>query len=125
MQNSNNQRKADGGALEFSWHANSVEECLRKLACPHDILRTGLSSGEATTRLRRYGPNKLTEKAKVSLLQRIWNRVNNALVGILVLVAIVFALRAATATDAQSKITNWIHAGSIAFFIMYVLLWSF
>jgi len=102
----------------YAWHAHSIEECYQKLNCPpENHQKTGLSSAEAATRLEKFGLNKLTEKEKVTLLQRIWKQVANVLVGILVFVAIVSAIRAATAKDTQNIITNWIQVGLIVFVI--------
>jgi len=53
----------------------------------------------------------------VTLLQRIWKQVANVLVGILVFVAVVSAVRAATAEETQNIITNWIQVGLIVFVI--------
>jgi len=107
--------------MEFPWRASSKEACFEELKCPSDITKTGLSAEEAATRLAKYGPNRLAEKETVTLLERIWKQVANVLVGILVFVAIVSAIRAATAADTQNKITNWIQVGLIVFVITYVL----
>jgi len=102
---------------EFPWHASTTDACIQELKCTETILKTGLTSDEATTRLETYGPNRLAEKEKVTLLQRIWKQVANVLVSILVFVAIVSGIRAATAEETQNKITNWIQVGLIVFVI--------
>jgi magnesium-transporting ATPase (P-type) len=97
------------------WHSRTISECIDELRCdPRDLLQTGLSSEEAQRRLQEYGQNKLSEKEKVTLLQRIWKQVANVLVGILVFVAIVSAIRAATAKETQNIITNWIQVGLVS-----------
>ena len=103
----------------YPWHARSYEACFEELKCPGGAnhLRTGLTSAEAAQRLEKYGPNKLSEKEKVTLLQRIWKQVANVLVGILVFVAVVSAIRAATADDTDTIITNSIQVGLILFVI--------
>jgi len=101
----------------FPWHASSKEACFQELDCPQNIQKAGLTSEDAAARLVKYGPNRLAEKEKVTLLQRIWKQVANVLVGILVFVAIVSAVRAATAKDAQNIVTNWIQVGLIVFVI--------
>jgi magnesium-transporting ATPase (P-type) len=76
-------------ATGFAWHMHSIEECLHQLSCPKDVIQTGLSTEQALKRLDLYGPNRLTEKTKVTLIQRIWKQVANVLVAILVFVAVV------------------------------------
>ena len=97
----------------FPWHARSKEECFAELGVGADHQRNGLSLAEAQQRLERFGPNKLTEKEKVTLLQRIWAQVANVLVGILVFVAVVSATRAATANNSEDVVTNTIQVGII------------
>ncbi len=63
--------------------------------------------------MEQYGPNKLTEARKKTLLERIWHQVNNVLVLILVIVAIVSAVRALTTDVPQNIVTNWIQVGII------------
>jgi len=101
----------------FPWHTSTIEECLEELECDKNILKVGLTTEQAKLRLSKFGPNKLSEKAKVTLFQRIWRQVANVLVGILVFVAIVSAVRAATAKETNTIITNWIEVGLIAFVI--------
>lgn len=101
----------------FPFHAKTPEECYAELGCGNDLPKTGLTSEEAARRLEQYGPNKMTEKEKVTLCQRIWKQVANVLVGILVFVAVVSLVRAVTSTDVQNIISNWIQVGLIVFVI--------
>ena len=96
----------------FAWHASTKEQCFAELGLSEDAQRIGITSGDAASRLQQYGPNKLTEKEKVTLLQRIWAQVANVLVGILVFVAIVSAVRAATSSG-EDVVTNCIQVGII------------
>jgi Ca2+-transporting ATPase len=105
---------------EFPWHSLSTEACMKELHCPENTQKIGLTSSDAAARLQKYGPNRLSEKEKVTLLQRIWKQVANVLVGILVFVAVVSAIRAATAEENQNIVTNWIQVGLIVFVITYV-----
>uniref|UniRef100_A0A7S2IHA3 P-type sodium-transporting ATPase4 n=1 Tax=Helicotheca tamesis TaxID=374047 RepID=A0A7S2IHA3_9STRA len=96
-----------------SWHALDVSECIETLKLTDDLLTNGLTTAEAAERLAEYGPNKMTEAKKTTLLELIWKQVANVLVAILVTVAIVSAVRAATATDNEDITTNWIQVGLI------------
>ena len=104
----------------FPWHAKTREECYAELGCGKDLQRVGLTTAEAQKRLETYGPNKLTEKEKVTIWQRIWHQVANVLVGILVFVAVVSAVQAVRAgidDDGESVVTNSIQVGLIVFVI--------
>lgn len=89
-----------------SWHAMSVEEVVAALGLKSDVVKMGLSSEDASERLERFGPNKMTEGVKKTLCQRIYDQVANVLVGILVFVAVISAIRAGVATDANTIVTN-------------------
>ena len=102
---------------QFPWHAKTKEECFAELGCPADLHKRGLTTAEAQERLTKYGPNKLSEKEKITIWQRIWHQVANVLVGILVFVAVVSAVRAATAETSEDVVTNTIQVGLICFVI--------
>jgi P-type Ca2+ transporter type 2C len=117
----------DGGAARmevFPFHASTKEECYKYLEVsnPSSHGQTGLTSAEAAERLAKYGYNKLTEKTKKTIWQRIWHQVANVLVGILVFVALVSAGQAirfmTVEPNTQNVITNWIQVGLIAFVII-------
>lgn len=106
----------------FPWHIKSSEECLSELGLSDpntstSFFASGLTSAQASRRLEQYGENKLSEKEKVTLLQRIWAQVANVLVAILVFVAVVSAIRAVTCEDGQCVVTNTIQVGLIVFVI--------
>ena len=101
----------------FQWHCATDVECFKELGLGEDLLSTGLTTEQAEARFAQYGPNKLSEKERVTLLQRIWNQVANVLVGILVFVAVVSAIRAATADISEDVVTNTIQVGLIVFVI--------
>ena len=115
--------KADATSAEAEketqvpFHTMSKEEAIAELGLSADIRRVGLTSAEAKARLEKYGPNQLTEKEKVTLLQRIWKQVNNVLVGILVFVAVVSLAKGLASSDAESRLTNFIEVGLITFVI--------
>jgi magnesium-transporting ATPase (P-type) len=108
----------------FPFHAKSKEDCLVELGITSkEYLSAGLTSAEAAARLAKYGPNRLSEKEKTTLLQRIWHQVNNVLVGVLVFVAIVAgiqAVRYSLDNDSENTVTNAIQVGLILFVILYV-----
>lgn len=112
---------AAGVAMQFRdipFHAKTAKECFHELGCSENLLQEGLTTAEASKRLEKFGYNKLTEKAKVTLLQRIWKQVANVLVAILVIVAIVSLVRALTTTASEEIITDWIQFGLIVFVIV-------
>jgi len=102
---------------EPQWHAMTKEDAAGLLGVSSTIVSTGLSTAEAAQRLEQYGPNELSEKEKVTLLQRIWKQVNNILVGILVFVAVVSLVKGIITDKAEDKLTNFIEVGLIAFVI--------
>jgi len=115
---------ADSGEVDrmsmFPFHAKTKEECYAELGCAADLVRVGLTDAEAKKRLETYGYNKLSEKEKVTIWQRIWNQVGNVLVGILVFVAVVSAVQAVRSSienNNQGVVTNSIQVGLIVFVI--------
>lgn len=98
------------------WHSKSKEDCLGILGVSPNARNEGLTTAEAKKRLEEYGPNKMTEKEKVTLLMRIWKQVSNVLVGILVFVAIVSLIKGII-TDGEDRVTNFIEVGLITFVI--------
>ena len=93
------------------WHNMTKEEVIKELELSDDIRKKGLTSVEAAKRLEKYGENKLTEKEKETLLQKIWKQVANVLVGILVFVAIISAVSAIAGVG--DPVQNWIQVGII------------
>ena len=112
-----NDEPLDQKADDIQWHALSAEECAAKMGVSPDIRKIGLTTAEAKARLDKYGFNQLTEKEKVTLLQRIWKQVNNVLVGILVFVAVVSLIKGIVTDKTDDKITNFIEVGLITFVI--------
>ena len=74
---------------QHPWHTLTIQEAIAKMGLKADLPKTGLSPDEAATRLEKYGPNKLTEKEKKTIWQRIWHQINNVLVYVLLTVAVV------------------------------------
>jgi magnesium-transporting ATPase (P-type) len=101
------------------WHTMTKEDVIKELGLPSDIRKIGLTEEQAKERLEKYGENKLTEKEKETLLQKIWNQVNNVLVLILVIVAIISLVSAfVIPNDVNPRYTNWIQIAIILGVIM-------
>jgi magnesium-transporting ATPase (P-type) len=64
----------------MAWHALSADDVVKRLAT--DKLR-GLEAGEASTRLQKYGPNRLPEGKRRGSLARFLAQFNNVLVYVL------------------------------------------
>jgi Ca2+-transporting ATPase len=74
---------------DHSWHAMGAEDVLEQL---ETFPENGLTSEEATSRLREFGPNQLTEAPPTTFWQMLWEQFNNFVVILLVVAAIVSAL---------------------------------
>src|SRR5262245_9203232 len=82
-----------------AWHAISPAEVLERLLTNAE---RGLSSPEASTRLQKYGPNRLPEGRKRSSVARFFGHFNNTLI---------YVLLAAGFT--KLMMSEWIDAGII------------
>jgi magnesium-transporting ATPase (P-type) len=90
------------------------EDVIKELGLQSGIRKVGLTSGEAQARLEKYGENKLTEKEKETLLQKIWKQVANVLVLVLVIVAIISVISAfVISNDINPKYTSWLQVAII------------
>src|SRR3974390_3928445 len=63
-----------------AWHAISADEVVKRFATNRE---KGLDAAEASTRLRKYGPNRLPEARKRGPLARFLAQFNNILVYVL------------------------------------------
>src|SRR5262249_2237605 len=70
--------KSAAGAMP--WHSLAVDEVLKRLTTSTG---KGLDGGEASTRLQRYGPNRLPEGKKRGPFMRFISQFNNILVYVL------------------------------------------
>ena len=99
------------------WHTMSVEESIAKMGLKEDLPKTGLSTDDAAARLTKYGPNKLTEKVKKTIWQRIWHQINNVLVYVLLTVAVVSAIQGVQyvvmGNTGQNIFSAWFQVGLI------------
>ena len=71
--------KADAGSAAV-WHAISADEVVKRLATSGE---KGLDASEASTRLQKYGPNRLPEGKKRGPFMRFLAQFNNILVYVL------------------------------------------
>src|SRR5499433_3243450 len=67
-------------AAATAWHALAVDEVLKRFGTS---IGKGLDAGEASTRLRKYGPNRLPEGKKRGPFMRFIAQFNNILVYVL------------------------------------------
>ena len=96
-----------------AWHAMTLEAVYKELDLDDDLPKNGLTTQQAQERLEKYGENKMSEKRKVTIWERIYKQVANVLVGVLVFVAVVSGIRAGTSSDSQVQLTNWIQVALI------------
>src|SRR6516165_6893233 len=71
---------ADSTADGIAWHALSVDEVVKRLTTDSG---KGLAANEASTRLQKYGPNRLPEGKKRGPFMRFLSQFNNILVYVL------------------------------------------
>ena len=74
--------------INVTWHALSREEVLNKL---DSGLEVGLSNEQANKRLEKYGPNQLAEGKKTTFWEMIYEQLNNFVIIMLVVAAIISA----------------------------------
>jgi P-type Ca2+ transporter type 2C len=70
-----------------SWHTQSSNEVLKSLGTSEK----GLSSSEASERLKKYGYNELQERGGKSPLRMLWEQFTQTMVLILIVAAIISA----------------------------------
>ncbi len=75
-------------AVRF-WHADKVIDVVQLQQT--DVVQ-GLTSAEVARRIEAYGKNQLPEKRKTPFIVRLWEQINNILIFILVVAAIVSAV---------------------------------
>jgi magnesium-transporting ATPase (P-type) len=72
--------KAYTDSSAAAWHAISADEVVERFATSRE---KGLDAGEASTRLQKYGPNRLPEGKKRGPFMRFLAQFNNILVYVL------------------------------------------
>jgi magnesium-transporting ATPase (P-type) len=71
---------ANPAGVATTWHAIAADEVIKRLATS---TTKGLDAAEASTRLQKYGPNRLPEGKKRGPLARLLSQFNNILVYVL------------------------------------------
>jgi Ca2+-transporting ATPase len=74
---------------DYYWYAESVGEVAR---LQETDLSNGLTSAEVERRMGTYGKNQLPEKKKTPFIARLWEQINNILIFILIVAAIVSSI---------------------------------
>ncbi|VVB73422.1 Potassium-transporting ATPase ATP-binding subunit [uncultured archaeon] len=80
--------KTESARAPVKWHTLSIEESLRALGAS----RSGLSSADAVSRLKKYGPNEIMETKKKSDLSLFIDQFKSFLIGVLLLATLISAL---------------------------------
>jgi len=73
---------------EFDWHSKTVEEVER---LQDTSMEQGLTSAEAKRRVEAYGLNELPPPKKTPFWKKLWAQLNNILILILTVAAIVLS----------------------------------
>jgi Ca2+-transporting ATPase len=84
---------------KIDWHTLGIEETLSKL---NTTPEGGLSNQEAASRLKTYGPNQLDEAPPTTLLQMLWIQLNDFVIYLLLIAAIISAF-----------LGDWVEAAAI------------
>jgi Ca2+-transporting ATPase len=92
------------------WHAKSIEEAALAL---RTSAQEGLTAAEAAKRLLEYGPNQLKERPKPGFLQRLWNQLNDFLILILIVAAIISTIIGIGHYRKSGDTTEFIEAAAI------------
>jgi P-type Ca2+ transporter type 2C len=80
----------EGSSVRYNpWHSITAEEVLERLATFSEM---GLTQEEATRRLEQYGPNQLQEAPPTTFMQMLWDQLNNFVVILLIVAAVISAI---------------------------------
>ena len=81
--------KASTQDISITWHDISADEVLSSLETE---MQSGLTSEEAARRLEKFGPNQLQEKPRPTFLKMVIDQLNNFLVILLIVAAVISAI---------------------------------
>jgi Ca2+-transporting ATPase len=91
------------------WHSLSSQQVLEHLK----VHERGLTSREAAERLEQYGPNQLTEAKRPGFWSLLWDQLNNFIVILLIVAAIVSAVIGWSNFRSNGSTEEFIDAGAI------------
>ncbi|MHB9034643.1 MAG: cation-translocating P-type ATPase [Anaerolineae bacterium] len=92
------------------WHTTSIEDISAELG---SSVTTGLTQAEADRRLEQFGPNALRQKPRATFLQRLWDQLNDFLIMILIVSAIISGIIGWNNFRTSGETTEFIEAGAI------------
>ena len=99
---------------KFNWHALPSEVVLNDLR----VAENGLTSAEAAERLAQYGPNQLVEGPHTSFWQMLWAQLNNFVVILLLVAALVSSLIGWQEYTHSGDVGEFIEAGAILLIVV-------
>jgi len=89
----------DTTPLSSQWHSLGVNESISILKSSNE---QGLTEEEAASRVEKYGLNQLEEAPPTTLLQMLWEQINDFVIYLLIIAAIISAL-----------LSDWVEAAAI------------
>mgnify|MGYP005838218993 CR=1 FL=1 len=92
------------------WHTKGIDEVIQELGTSPT---EGLTEAEAQRRLAQYGPNQLKERPRPSFWARLWAQLNDFLVIILLVAALVSGIIGWNEYRHSGDTTEFVEAGAI------------
>jgi len=99
---------------DAAWHALTSETVLRHLK----VQENGLTSEQAARRLALYGPNQLREAPRPGFLKMLWDQLNNFVVILLLVAALVSTLIGVQEFQHSGEIGEFVEAGAILLIVI-------
>ena len=106
--------KPENNAKHEAWHSLDPETVLRHLK----VQENGLTAEQATRRLDIYGPNLLTEAPRPSFWMKLWAQLNNFVVILLLVAAVISGLIGLQEYQHTGEIGEFIEAGAILLIVV-------
>lgn len=96
------------------WHARAPEDVLKDLRVAAD----GLSTAEAVKRLAHFGPNQLVEASRPGFWQMLWAQLNNFVVMLLLVSALVSGLIGWQEYAHTGELAEFVEPGAILLIVV-------